>query len=185
MKNITKLLLVIAMMVLVPMKHFGQTPYRPYAEDGIMLNFFEIDELDFRLYLLYNMEHDGQFSLQAEDQYGMFIVTPADETIGSGFLEAFETFYNNTYADYRLFDKVERYTLVPQWKEEVTSMYFASITMDVALSRATNDNNHCVDSDPFCTSDVITFDAATSSQTANQLEGYEFDAVGQSGGLLL
>lgn len=175
MKNITKLLLVIAMMILIPTKHFGQTPYRPYAEDGILLNFFEIEELDFRLYLLYNMEHDGQFSVQAEDQYGLFIVNPSDDTFESNFLETFETFYNNTYADYRLIEKAERYILVPQWKEHVTSMYFTSITMDVALNRAMNDNSHCIDSDPFCTSDVITFDAATSSQTANQLEGYDFD----------
>ncbi len=175
MKNITKLLFVIAMTVLIPMKHFGQTPYRSYAEDGIMINFLEIDELDFRLYLLYNIEHEEQFSLQAEDQNGLFIITPSNEASGSDFLETFERFYNNAYTDYRLIDKAERYTLVPEWKEHVTSMYFASITMDVALSRATNENNHCVDSDPFCTSDVITFDAATSSQTANQLEGYDFD----------
>ena len=175
MKYITKRLLFIARMVLIPMKHFAQTPYRSYAEDGIILNFFEIDELDFRLYLLYNLEQDSRFSLHSEEENGLFVVNPSDDNSSSSFLESFETFYNDTYAKYRRIDKAERSPLVPQWKEQVTSMYYTSITLDIALNRAMNENNHCVDSDPFCTSDVITFDAATSSQTADQLEGATFD----------
>ena len=175
MKYITKRLLFIAMMVLIPMKHFAQTPYRSYAEDGIILNFFEIDELDFRLYLLYNLEQDSRFSLHSEEENGLFVVNPSDDNSSSSFLESFETFYNDTYAKYRRIDKAERYPLVPQWKEQVTSMYYTSITLDIALNRAMNENNHCVDSDPFCTSDVIQFNAANTSQTANQLEGVDFD----------
>ena len=170
MKNTTKFLLVILMVVLIPMKHFGQTPYRQYADDGIMLNFFEIGNPDLRLYLLYNIGLDDRFSLLQEDEYGQFIVNPSQDHFDGNFFEAFESFYNNAATNFRMIDKVDLDRLVPQWKERVPAMFFTSITMDLAFNRAMTENNHCVDSDPFCTSDVITFNAANTSQTADQLE---------------
>lgn len=175
MKNNTKMMLAALLLLLIPLKNIAQQPYRQYAEDGIMLNFFEIDDLDFRLYLLNNMEHDDRFSLLAEEEYGQFIINPSENTFNGNFFDTFESFYNSTLADYGFIEKADRFNLVPLWKENVTSMYFTSITMDVALRRAITDNSLCANSDPFCTSDVITFDAASSSQTANQLEGYDFD----------
>ena len=170
MKNTAKFLLLILMVVLIPMKHFGQTPYRQYADDGIMLNFFEIGSPDLRLYLLYNIGLDDRFSLLAEDEYGQFIVNPSEDHFDGNFFEAFESFYNNAATNFRMIDKVDLDRLVPQWKERVPAMFFTSITMDLAFNRAMTENNHCVDSDPFCTSDVITFNAANTSQTADQLE---------------
>ena len=52
MKSIAKFSLVALLFLLIPMKHVGQTPYQPYADDGISLNFFNIDNVDFRLFLL-------------------------------------------------------------------------------------------------------------------------------------
>ena len=170
-----KLILASVLLAFIPLRHFGQTPYRQYADDGITLNFFEIGNPDFRLYLLYNLEIDDQFSLLAEETYGLFIVNPTEENADGNFFDTFESFYTSTYADFRLIEKVDLYELVPQWKESVPSLFFASITMDIALNRATTENNHCVDSDPFCTSDLIQFQAANTSQTADQLEGVDFD----------
>ena len=175
MKYRTRIILVALLMALLPLRHFGQTPYRQYADEGIILNFFEIGNPDFRLYLLYNLEHDGRFSLQAEEENGLFVVNPSEDYSGTSFFDTFEMFYNNTFADFRLIDKVDLFDLVPQWKERVTALYFTSITLDIAMTRAMNENNHCVDSNPFCTSDLIQFQAANSSQTADQLEGVPFD----------
>jgi len=175
MKRIGTLLAAVLLMVLIPMKSIGQTPYRQYADEGIMLNFFDIGNPDFRLYLLYHIELDNRFLIHAEDEYGLFDVTPSEERFDSNFFDTFEMFYNNTYADFRLIDKFDLDDLVTQWKSSVTPSFFTSITMDIAFSRAMTENNHCVDSDPFCTSDVIQFNAANTSQTANQLEGVDFD----------
>ena len=170
-----KLILAFVLLAFIPIRHFGQAPYRQYANDGIVLNFYEIGNPDFRVYLLYNIEIGDLFSIQAEDEYGKFIVNPTEELNEGNFFDAFESFYNNTYADFRLIEKADLDHLVPQWKESVTPLFFTSITMDIALSRAITENNHCVDSDPFCTSDVIQFQAASTSQTAEQLEGTTFD----------
>ncbi len=175
MKNRTKLIVATLFLLCLPMRQWAQTPYRQYADEGIEINFFQIDNHDYRLYLLYNIENDGRFSIIAEEENGLFIVTPSGEVSGNSFLSTFEDFYNNTFADFGLIEKKDIYTLVPQWKERVTGSHFTSITMDIALNRAIYENNHCVDSDPFCTSDVIQFQAANTSQTADQLEGTDFN----------
>lgn len=51
-RHLVRWLLAILMVVFIPARHFGQTPYRPYADNGVLLNFFEIDNLDYRLYLI-------------------------------------------------------------------------------------------------------------------------------------
>ena len=170
MNRIFKALAIAALLSLTPLRQFAQQPYRQYADEGIMLNFFEIGNPDLRLYLLYNIGLDDRFSLLAEDEYGQFIVNPSEDHFDGNFFEAFESFYNNAATNFRMIDKVDLDRLVPQWKERVPAMFFTSITMDLALNRAMTENNHCVDSDPFCTSDVITFNAANTSQTADQLE---------------
>ena len=175
MNKFTKAAIIVMMLAVMPLKSWAQTPYRPYADEGIVLNFFEIDNIDFRLYLLYNLSHDNRFVLTPENENGLFVLTPDDDNEEGTFLDTFEAFYNNTLAAFRLIDKVDLEELVAIWKANVSPVHFTSITMDIALNRSTLENNHCVDSDPFCTSDVIEFQAATSSQTADQLEGYAFD----------
>ena len=175
MSKFAKAAIIVLMLAAVPLKSWAQTPYRPYSDEGITLNFFEIDNIDFRLYLLYSLSHDDRFVLTPEGENGLFILTPDSNSEERAFLDTFEAFYNNTVASFRLMDKVDLVDLVTFWKANVSPVHFTSITMDLALNRATLENNHCVDSYPFCTSDVIEFSAATSSQTANQLEGYDFD----------
>jgi PKD repeat protein len=171
MKNKNWLIFGILLLLLMPLRQQAQVPYRVYADNGIEINFFEIGNPDFRLYLLYNLHNGDRFSILAEDEYGLFIVNPTDDGSEANFVDAFEAFYNDASNSFRLIEKVDLDDLVVLWKECVPSMYYTSITMDLAFSRAITLNNHCVDSDPFCTSDVIQFQAANTSQTAEQLEG--------------
>ena len=175
MNRFIKAIFAILLLTAIPLKQWAQTPYRSYADEGIVLNFFEIDNYDFRLYLLYNIHQDERFVLMPEDENGLFILTPESDGQEEDFLGTFEAFYNNVSNEFRLIDKVFLQDLVTRWKASVPPTYFTSITMDLALNRAITLNNHCVDSDPFCTSDVIQFVAANTSQTADQLEGQDFD----------
>ena len=165
----------VLLFALLPMRLLAQQPYRFFADDGLTLNFFEIDEIDFRLFLLYNLERDDRFEMIPEQENGLFVVVSSEGHPDSNFGDAFDTFYNNMLADYALLTKNDRFSLVPVWKANVTPAAFTSIMMDVALRRSTTVNNHCIDSDPFCTSDVITFEAANTSQTADNLESDPFN----------
>lgn len=171
MKRFAKTLILAVMLLAMPLKQWAQQPYRQYADDGILLNFQEIDNVDFRVFLLYNLGQDNRFVLTANDEPGQFSISSNEDVSMTNLFETFETFYNNTYTDFGLLSKTDISNLISNWKECITPIYFASIMTDIALRDGRPTNNHCVDSDPFCTSDVITFAAATSSQTADQLEG--------------
>lgn len=175
MNRFLKIAIAVLLLTVMPLKQWAQTPYSQYADEGILLNFFEIGNPDFRLFLLYNLDQDDRFIVTPDEQFGLFTLTPSSDGQEEDFIETFETFYSDAFANFRVIDKVFLQDLVTQWKSAVPPTHFASITMDLALGRATTINNHCVDSDPFCTSDLIQFQAATTSQTADELEGVEFD----------
>ncbi len=175
MNRLLKVAIAVLLLTVMPLKQWAQTPYRQYADEGILLNFYEIGNPDFRLFLLYNLDQDDRFIVTPDEQFGLFTLTPSSDGQEEDFLGTFETFYSDAFANFRVIDKVFLQDLVTQWKSAVPPTHFASITMDLALGRATTINNHCVDSDPFCTSDLIQFQAATTSQTADELEGEYFD----------
>ena len=83
----TKAAIIVMMLAVMPLKSWAQTPYRPYADEGIVLNFFEIDNIDFRLYLLYNLSHDDRFVLTPENENGLFVLTPDDDNEEGAFLD--------------------------------------------------------------------------------------------------
>lgn len=160
MKNLFLKTLVIGLFLLaMPARQFAQIPYVNYADEGVILNFHEIDNIDFRLYLLYSLGQDDRFTLTPDVENGVFIVNG----------KSFESFYNETYADFALLSKEDRYELVFKWKECVSPSDFASIMMDVASRSTRNDNDHCIDSHPFCTTDIIQFDASSSTQQAEYI----------------
>ena len=177
MKRFIKAAIVVLMLTAIPMKHWAQTPYRQYANEGVVLNFFSIDNVDFRAFLLYNISKDNRFVLIHEDEYGQFILNPTDEN--SNFMDEFESFYQNVAADFALLTKTDIYDRMTEWKGAVAPKDFLSITMDIALRNSRVDNDHCVNSLPFCTTDLIEFEAACTSQTANE-PGMDDGCIGSS-----
>ena len=150
--------------------------YNQYAEDGLMLNFFALDNVDLRTYLLYVLSNDSRFTLVPEEDYGQFILTSNN---ANNFMNEFETVYQNAVADFSLMNKVEIAERIVSWKSSVPSFNLTSIMMDVLLGNARVDNDHCVNSLPFCTSETITFEAANTSNTANE-PGMDDGCIGYS-----
>ena len=155
----------------------GGSFYNQYAEDGITLNFLALDNVDFRAFMLYNITKDSRFSLMADTQYGQFVLTPANET--NNFMSEFESFYNDAEYRFSQLSKHDIYDRMNEWKNGVDSHNFLSITMDVALSNARVENDQCINSLPFCTSEMIEFEAASTSSTAQE-EGMDDGCIGSS-----
>ena len=132
--------------------------YRQYSEDGVLLNFHAIKDIYFRSYLLYTLSNNQNFTMIDEDQYGLFIINPAYEM--DNFMEEFEDFYTNAETDFSLLSKVDVTNLMSVWKSSVESFDYLSIMMDVNTAGLRADNDHCLSSMPFCTSEVMEFEAA-------------------------
>ena len=174
MKKTLRFVLFILLLSMVGMtKVNAQTPYRQYADNGILLNFHEIDNVDFRVFLLYNLSQDDQFVLIENEESGQFSIVSNDEIDAAGFAEAFETFYQNTYTDFQMLSKTDIDDRMSSWKSQVVPQQFTSIMMDVTLRYTrSGDNERCINAIQICTSDLYEFEAANTDQTADQLEGY-------------
>ena len=147
----------------------AQTPYRQYANDGVELNFFVIENVDFRACLLYNLTLDDRFVLIPENENGILSLSSNDDLSREDFFDTFEDFYNNTYADFQLLSKQEITDLATIWKSQVDPRLYSSIMMDITLRNSrSGDNEQCMNAIAFCTSDVIDFESASTSQTANE-----------------
>ena len=168
MRHNAKLLLVILLLFVFNLKQWAQTPYRQYANDGIELNFFDIENVDFRAYLLYNLAQDNRFAFIVEDENGVFTLTSNDDLSREDFFESFEDFYNSTFTDFQLLSKNDIFDLYPIWKSQVDPRSFASIMMDITLRNTRSDNESCINAEPFCTTDFYSFEAASTSNTANE-----------------
>ena len=168
MKRFAKILLLAVMLLAMPMKQWGQQPYRQYADDGILLNFNEIDNVYFRAFLLYDISMDDRFVLVPEETYGQFYLTATDDNIR--IMEEFERFYADAETDFSLLSKIEITNQMSVWKSSVEASDYLSIMMDVNTATLRSDNDQCLNSMPFCTSEVIEFEAA-----------YQGGATGESG----
>ena len=146
----------------------GSEIYRQYSEDGVLLNFHAIKDIYFRSYLLYTLSKSENFKMIDEEQYGLFIVTPAYEM--DNFMEEFESFYVNAETDFSMLSKIDVTNQMSVWKSSVEAADYLSITMDVNTAALRADNDHCLSSMPFCTSEVMEFEAA-----------YQGGATGESG----
>jgi PKD repeat protein len=171
MKAFTKVLLFALLMAVMPLKNWAQTPYRQYADEGVLLNAYEIDNVGFRVFLLYDLHQDVRFDVLADEEPGQFSIVPGHDEKVVNFFEAFESAYQSAVADFSLYTKPEIDDLMSIWKSSIPSKHYISLTLDIALRNSRPSNNHCADSDPFCTSESYTFEAAATSQTADQLEG--------------
>ena len=168
MKRFAKILLLAVMLLAMPMKQWGQQPYRQYADDGILLNFHEIDNVYFRAFLLYDISMDDRFVLVPEETYGQFYLTATDDNIR--IMEEFERFYADAETDFSLLSKIEITNQMSVWKSSVEASDYLSIMMDVNTATLRSDNDQCLNSMPFCTSEVIEFEA-----------DYQGGATGESG----
>ena len=167
-KKVLPILFILLLSVVGMTKVNAQTPYRQYADNGILLDFHEIDNVDFRVFLLYNLSQDDQFILTENEESGQFSIIANDEMEASDFYDVFETFYNNAYTDFSLLSKTDIDDRMSVWKSEVAPLHFTSIMMDITLNKSRSSNNSCIciNATPFCTSIPIDFVAANNFMEA-------------------
>lgn len=122
------------------------------------MNFHSINNVYFRSFLLYSISNDDRFALIPEETYGQFIITSKDDD--GHFMDEFESFYADVETDFSTLSKIDVTNLMSVWKSSVESKDYLSIMMDVNTANLRADNDHCLTSMPFCTSEVIEFEAA-------------------------
>ena len=112
----------------------------------------DITNYDFyeRFYTVYNIYNDSRFDISEGKAYGLFKIDTKDD---------FDGYLNKLHADFGKLDKYDLDDLVPFIKDYLPENLVTSMLFDIFLEydRGTTLNDHCADSEPFCTSDIITF----------------------------
>lgn len=155
----------------------AQMPYEQYSNDGLTLDFKKIENLNFRVYLMYHLQQDRQFSYMQDEENGVFLITSDSENSDLG--DAFDTYYYSKLNDFGLLTKNDIDEKITEWKNSIASTDMTFILLDWFLLQNRVDNDECSASLPFCTSETITFEAANTSNTAHE-PGMDDGCIGSS-----
>jgi hypothetical protein len=155
-----RLLLAIALFLLV-FSAKAQDTFKSYytlEKDGSIE--LDITNYEFyeRFYTVYNLYNDANFAISEGKDYGLFKIDTKEDI---------DSYLAQLHSEFSKLDKYDLDDFFPFAKEYLPEEMVTSILFDIFLenSRYTKDgdNTHCIDSDPFCTSEIIAFQAPANS----------------------
>lgn len=155
--------IILAMLLSMAVKAQDFKNFYTVEKENALLE-LDITNYDFyeRFYTVYRIINDEIFTITEGKTYGLFYITPNKETADinykfSNYLKGLSDDFNKLTKDY----VGENF---PYLKESLPKDFVTSITFDISLQNGKpgNDNDTCVFSEPFCTSEIITFTAPAS-----------------------
>lgn len=149
MKRQIRLILTVAMLIMLPMKYYGQAPQLASQQTTIDFDITDISLFDERVFFMYNLVNDCRFNVVNGESDGVFIVS-ADPAFGGMDLgNAFADFREQNAIQFSKMDKEQASELAKEYKATLPKEVTLSLMMDVYVK--SRQNNHCADADPFCT----------------------------------
>ncbi len=151
-----KLYIIITMLFLVLTSHAQIEDY----DNGVIFDIFSIENIEERLQIVSALStNDILICDPLWEKPGKLYIRP------NGYNEDANTYLELEYLLSLLKEEFKDISSLPKeeysyyfesWAENISKEYFEFITSDIPEYRT---NNHCMDSEPFCTSDTLTFPA--------------------------
>ena len=149
MNKITRILCVAMILLVMPLKQFGQTIQVVNNQPTIAFNITEIANFDERVFFLYELSQDGRFDVIASETDGVFIISINEAYDGISLGETFRDFRMENAYNFSLMDKVQAANVAAEYKGVLPSEFTSSLMMDYYIR--SRQNNTCANADPFCT----------------------------------
>ncbi|MBU3928938.1 MAG: PKD domain-containing protein, partial [Bacteroidetes bacterium] len=128
-----------------------------FVTNQVVVNIFGIPEIGARLQLINAIQQDKELECYQGDQPGRLIVYSKNpEQIQSSLLGQLDELEKQLYADFKNMSKEELGYAIQDWKQDVKEELYYFILGDREITGFT-----CAESDPFCTSEIYSFPAAT------------------------
>ncbi len=144
-------------------------------ENGFLFNVFEIENVEERVQLASELATSDIWLCNPTENPGELFIRPnsynADIPIYAEF-EYLRTTLREEYEEVSLLPKEEFGEIFNSWAQNISDDYYNFLISDY-LDRA----NHCMDADPFCTSDVYTFPSTNSGYSWS---GPDYGCLGSS-----
>lgn len=146
------LFLILALLLSIAVKAQDFKNFYTIGKDGSIE--LDITNYDFheRFYTVYNIYNDSRFKISEGKANGLFKIN-SEEDINS--------YLANLHSDFSKLDKYDLDDMLYWAKAYLPEEYVTSMLLDIAIenNRGITLNDHCADSDPFCTSEIIQFTA--------------------------
>ena len=149
MNKITRILCVAMMLLVMPLRQYGQTIQVVNNQPTIAFNITEIANFDERVFFLYELSQDGRFDVIASETDGVFIISINEAYDGISLGETFRDFRMENAYNFSLMDKVQAANVAAEYKGVLPSEFTSSMMMDYYIR--SRQNNTCANADPFCT----------------------------------
>ena len=160
------------------MSNHAQTNIESHVRDyenGFLFNVFEIENVEERVQLASELATSDIWLCNPTENPGELFIRPnsynADIPIYAEF-EYLRTTLREEYEEVSLLPKEEFGVIFNSWAQNISDDYYNFLISDY-LDRA----NHCMDADPFCTSDVYTFPSTNSGYSWS---GPDYGCLGSS-----
>ena len=186
MKRFAKTIMFALILSVIPARIWAQDDMSNHAqtnieshirdyENGFLFNVFEIENVEERVQLASELATSDIWLCNPTENPGELFIRPnsynADIPIYAEF-EYLRTTLREEYEEVSLLPKEEFGEIFNSWAQNISDDYYNFLISDY-LDRA----NHCMDADPFCTSDVYTFPSTNSGYSWS---GPDYGCLGSS-----
>ncbi len=149
MNRFAKTVLIAMMLLVLPMRQFGQQPQSGHNPPTIDFDITNISLFDERVFFLHNVMNDSRFEVINGEGDGVFVITASEAFGGIDLHEAFAEFREQQALLFAQMGKEEAAELASNYKAALPQNYILSLMMDVY--NRSRQNNTCANADPFCT----------------------------------
>ena len=158
MKTFAKTVVFTILLLAIPMKHFGQT----MKSDIIKIELSAINNPDFRYCLLSYVAHDENISYVINEEESSVLLSSTANLDNQQFQDYYDSLRSIAEDDFRAYsiaDKETQGISFSFWKENLPQDLFVLLFRQMLIENPTyrDGNQTCATSDPFCTTDVVTF----------------------------
>lgn len=158
MNRFAKALLIAVVLIAMPMKHWGQT----VRNNVIEIELASISNPDYRYCLLSKIANDENITYIIDEEASSVLLYSKDNLDNLQFQAYYDELATQANIDFGTYERSEkeiRGITFTSWKESLPQDLFVLLFRQMLIENPTNrdGNQTCATSDPFCTTDVVSF----------------------------
>ena len=158
MNKITKIFGVALLLLIMPIKQYGQI----VKNNRIVIELATIDNPDFRYCLLSSIANDANIIYTIDEDNSSVVLTSSASMSDIQFQTYYDDLYSqarNEFDSFLVSDKENQGASFTTWKESLPRDLFVLLFRQMMIENPNtrDDNQTCATADPFCTTDVVSF----------------------------
>ena len=149
MNKLLSTLGIVAMLLILPLRQFGQAPQFPQHQATIDFDITEIHTFDERVFFMHQLVNDSRFNVVNSEQDGVFIISVDPAYEGMDLAASFYDFREQNAHAFSMMDKEQAAETALAYKATLPEEITLSLMMDVYIK--SRENDMCATAYPFCT----------------------------------